>query len=220
MLNCYSFQLNKACFNSFSLLFGGICEIWFCSIDYGDLCFTGLRPDPGFKMEGFEEFKEDAVDTRFQYNAQLYNMMKMYGIESEAEVMSCRISTLHQKLWSERHDITESADMFRKKLVAKFREKFFNDARLDESGCDVETRRQQKASAWYWAAYLDPGCEKYEVTRGRATSREFFRSFPWIVSEYLSQVYMKNRLQGSCRQRSIFVSMWSGLVEVLRDFQG
>ncbi|GMH41422.1 hypothetical protein BSKO_09332 [Bryopsis sp. KO-2023] len=188
----------------------------FCESPHGFQA-GGEPGDVLFCMEGYKDFEDDAVKNRFDYNAQLMMTMKMYGINTEAEIMSCCINSLDEKLWSEKHDITEVAYKLRRNLVARFRKRFEEDEKLlsipDERVRHL--RKLHKASAWYWASYVDEDCETFLV--GNTSQR--FLSFPWVVSDYLAEIYMKNKDSTKYTTRNVYISLWESIITMLREGQ-
>lgn len=173
----------------------------------------GLGPDSGFQMPGYEEFIGEAQRSRADYNLRLANVMRLYGIGTESEVMSCCINGLHQKLWNERHDTTNIIIQFRRNLVREFINRFEADDRVKESyQC-----RLQKASAWYWASYVDPLTEKFTLIRNNDVMTIRFLSFPWVVSNYLAEVYSINRDHNCLAEKNVYLSIWDGLINMMQS---
>lgn len=81
--------------------------------------------DGRFAMPGYEEFLEDAREKRQQYNLKLEGLLRMYGIHSEAELMTGFIEKYHEKLGREKTDIAAMAASVRQNLMKMFREEFF-----------------------------------------------------------------------------------------------
>lgn len=184
-----------------------------CIVNQLMIELAGLGPDSAFQMAGFEAYVDEAKQSRADYNARLMNVMRLYGIETEAEIMSCCINNLHEKLWNERHDASNIITLFRKKLVDEFLARFEADHRL-RAGHHC---RLQKASAWYWASYVDPDCEKFTVIRQKDVVTIRFLSFPWVVSKYLAEIYSTNREHKNLPERNIYMSIWDGLVHTMQS---
>ena len=163
-----------------------------------------MKLDRGFHVPGYEEYEEDADQFRRDYNAQLDHSMRMYGIRTEAELMSGYIEKLHAKVADqEKNDIQDTARLLKKKLIEDFRQRFNKETPNDEES------RLKRASAWYFVTYGNKWpVEKYYIEEGgshgrhKATPTQFL-SFPWVVSDLLAKIYARNAKEGRTSQRSV-----------------
>ena len=119
------------------------------------------HPDEAFKVDGYNDYIAEAHEIFKQYNQEILSIMRMYGIETEAEVWSGVISTFHPRLESELDDVKKNVRFMLEKIKTKYKGIFFTDRRLDvEHGQEEE---KKKASAWYYAAYASRYGDQYAV---------------------------------------------------------
>jgi RNA-dependent RNA polymerase len=132
--------------------------------------------------EGYEHFIENATKWRDYYNANLSAMMDLFGIESEAEILSGYILKVKEQrgiLNKERVDVCTFVSAKMKQLRKRMRVEFF-----EEFGGQSEAVSHQdnlyeairKASAWYFVCYDQASQEPNAVQ---------FLSLPWIIADIL-----------------------------------
>eukprot|EP00210_Caulerpa_lentillifera_P002746 g2625.t1 len=141
-------------------------------------------PDDAFEVPGHEKFYEDAKQTYEEYCDGLETIMKMYGIKTEAELISGHISDVHSRLTEELDDVIKNSKVLMDQIVKAYRKRFFDDPRLE--GTNKDAKHFEKASAWYLAAYGKDRSKEFEIRTTR------FLSFPWIVSEILAKIFLSN----------------------------
>ena len=122
---------------------------------------TRPHPDKAFRVEGYENYIDEAYILFKQYNQEILSIMRMYGIETEAEVWSGAISSFHPRLESELDDVKRNVKFMLKEIVKKYKKIFNNDRQLDEAHGREEEKK--KASAWYYAAYSSDYGDQYSV---------------------------------------------------------
>nr|POE89561.1 rna-dependent rna polymerase 1 [Quercus suber] len=104
--------------------------------------------DSDMEVDGFEDFIDDAVYYKGNYDDKLGNLMDYYGIKTEAEILSGNIIRMG-KSFTKRRDseaITMAVRSLRKEAKAWFNER---GSKLDSEADDVYA----KASAWYHVTY-------------------------------------------------------------------
>uniref|UniRef100_A0A7N2L809 RNA-dependent RNA polymerase n=1 Tax=Quercus lobata TaxID=97700 RepID=A0A7N2L809_QUELO len=135
--------------------------------------------DSDMEVDGFEDFIDDAVYYKGNYDYKLGNMMDYYGIKTEAEILSGNIMRMG-KSFTKRRDaeaITMAVKSLRKEARAWFNEK---GSDLDSEAEDVYA----KASAWYHVTYH----YSYWGTYNEGMNRDHFLSFPWCVYDKLVHI--------------------------------
>ncbi|XP_050275545.1 probable RNA-dependent RNA polymerase 1 [Quercus robur] len=135
--------------------------------------------DSDMEVDGFEDFIDDAVYYKENYDYKLGNMMDYYGIKTEAEILSGNIMRMG-KSFTKRRDaeaITMAVKSLRKEARAWFNEK---GSDLDSEAEDVYA----KASAWYHVTYH----YSYWGTYNEGMNRDHFLSFPWCVYDKLVHI--------------------------------
>ncbi|XP_035220933.1 RNA-dependent RNA polymerase 1-like, partial [Stegodyphus dumicola] len=145
------------------------------SIDYHD-----IKVDPCLRYPGWEKYKEEALKSRNKYNALLRAFLRNYGIQHEAEAFSGAFTNLHCR-FQERNDRAEIEKVVIgciKRLSKSMHEEFLEEFKTSVNVNLTQKRILQKASAWYMVTYSDSDAK--------------FLSFPWIVSELLANIKIKN----------------------------
>ncbi|KAB2604344.1 RNA-dependent RNA polymerase 1 [Pyrus ussuriensis x Pyrus communis] len=132
--------------------------------------------DPDMEVDGFEDYIEDAIYYKGNYDYKLGNLMDYYGIKTEAEILGGSVMRM-SKSFTKRRDadsINMAVRSLRKEARAWFNEK---GTGLDSGADDVYA----KASAWYHVTYHPD----YFGTYNEGLNRDHFISFPWCVYDKL-----------------------------------
>lgn len=141
--------------------------------------------DVAFEVPNYQEFYEDAKVHYKDYCDRLQTIMTMYGIRTEAELISGHINNVHSRLTEELDDVIKNSKILVKNITEEYHKSFFNDHRL--GGPNGEAKQIEKASAWYLVAY---GRQETDELTGVTPVR--FLSFPWIVSKILAKIFVHN----------------------------
>ena len=135
--------------------------------------------DSDMEVDCFEDFIDDAVYYKGNYDYKLGNTMDYYGTKTEAEILSGNIMRMG-KSFTKRRDaeaITMAVKSLRKEARAWFNEK---GSDLDSEAEDVYA----KAAAWYHVTYH----YSYWGTYNEGMNRDHFLSFPWCVYDKLVHI--------------------------------
>ncbi|XP_056022215.1 uncharacterized protein LOC125649621 [Ostrea edulis] len=139
-----------------------------------------LRIDEDFILIGWEKYEEDAVITRNSYNDKLKQLLTLYGIENETEVISGIIRRLRPNrgcLNNEKYEIGQIVKAKMSVVRKRTRERFFQEFG-GESNIDLEHIGKEvllKASAWYQITYHQS-----------PDNPEPLLSFPWVIADVLA----------------------------------
>lgn len=116
---------------------------------------------------------------RNKYNAILSSLLRNYGIEHEAEIISTAFTKLHCRYHerNDRKDVMKVVVACFKKLVSDFMLEFIEEFTQCSDANEMDEAVLQKASAWYVVTYSDPEPK--------------YLSFPWIVHKYLANLKMR-----------------------------
>ena len=135
--------------------------------------------DSDMEVDGFEDFIDDAVYYKENYDDKLGNLMDYYGIKTEAEILSGNIMKMGRSFTKGRDSeaITMAVRSLRKEAKAWFNER---GSQLDPEADDVYA----KASAWYHVTYH----YSYWGTYNEGMNRDHFLSFPWCVYDKLIHI--------------------------------
>ncbi|XP_042904893.1 uncharacterized protein [Parasteatoda tepidariorum] len=141
------------------------------------LAYSDVKMDKDLVYPGWENYKQDAIESRKKYFSLLKAVLRNYGVEHEAEVFSGAFTRLHCRFRDrkDKRDIEKIVILSIKSLVKSMKDEFLEEFKSGEISMP-DTSMLQKASAWYVVTYD----EKNPNPR--------LLSFPWIVSEYLAEV--------------------------------
>ncbi|XP_044472969.1 probable RNA-dependent RNA polymerase 1 [Mangifera indica] len=149
---------------------------------------TAIRSfDSDMEVDGFKKYVNEALHYKCEYDSQLSNLMKHFGIETEAEIVSGCIIKI-AKCFDKRRDldtITSATRSIRKETRAWFK-KSCESGSSNSDGDDAYA----KASAWYYVTYHHSywgHCIKEGI------SREHFLSFPWCIYDTLIEIKNKKK---------------------------
>ncbi|KAB2624281.1 RNA-dependent RNA polymerase 1 [Pyrus ussuriensis x Pyrus communis] len=155
--------------------------------------------DPDMEVDGFEDYIEDAIYYKGNYDYKLGNLMEYYGIKTEAEILSGSVMSM-SKSFTKRRDadsVRAAVRSLRKEARAWFNEK---GTGLDSGADDVYA----KASAWYHVTYHPD----YFGTYNEGLNRDHFISFPWCVYDKLVLI---KKDKASIHMSSLGRQFWDGL---------
>ncbi|KAL5716012.1 RNA-directed RNA polymerase [Ranunculus cassubicifolius] len=135
--------------------------------------------DPDIRVDGFEDFLEEAQYLKGEYDFKLETLMHSYGIESEAEVFCGSIMKLKKSL--NNNQDAETVGLAIGSLKNEVRSWFYNK----KSGTQDDVCA--KASAWYHVTYHPSYWVCYDGAK-----RNHFLSFPWCVCNVLIHIKMRS----------------------------
>ena len=141
------------------------------------------KVDSTLLVPGFESYLVDAGNLYEEYKDQLGTLMNLYGIETEAELLTGCFRKLQNRLGREKTEISEIVNRVLKETRITMRRKFFDEFGLDTTRHDdteIKSDMKRKASAWYYVAY-----EPAHRRGGAAADQEQFLSFPWVVHDVM-----------------------------------
>ncbi|XP_044480605.1 probable RNA-dependent RNA polymerase 1 [Mangifera indica] len=143
--------------------------------------------DSDMEVDGFKKYVNEALHYKCKYDTRLSNLMKHYGIETEAEIVSGYIIKI-AKGFDKRGDldtITSATRSIRKEARA-----WFNESSESGSSNSDGNDAYAKASAWYYVTYHH-SYWGYCIKEG--ISREHFLSFPWCIYDTLIEIKGKKK---------------------------
>ena len=143
--------------------------------------------DSDMEFDGNERFIDDARSIRDRYNGTINKLLNLYGVESEAEIVTGNMLSLKRKRGYLRNEKLETGQVVKAKmnvLRKNFRTLFFEEFIGEMNAGDVALKPSilAKASAWYKVTYSK------EETKDSSSSRNRLLSFPWVVSDLLCQI--------------------------------
>jgi RNA-dependent RNA polymerase len=138
-------------------------------------------------VDGYEDYIDEAVWFKGEYDFKLGNLMDHYGIKSEAEIISGCILKMAK-------NFTKSSDADAIRLAVRSLRKearsWFSEMSADESR-DGHEASYAKASAWYHVTYHPDYWGSYNEGYDL---RPHFISFPWCVFDKLLRIKQRTEL--------------------------
>lgn len=132
--------------------------------------------DRDMRVEGFEDYIDEAKECKAIYDRKLGNLMDYYGIKTEGEILCRAIMKM-----SRNFDRRKSAE-----AIGAAVKSLRNEARswFKKGGGKNSRDVYAKASAWYHVTYHVEYWGKYNV----GMKRNHYISFPWCVYDKLVQI--------------------------------
>lgn len=153
--------------------------------------------DGAFVVKGYKKYVKEARELYSEYSENLDRLMTIYGINTEAELVSGCFRKLHKRLSKERTEVAEIVERLVSDVRMKFRKQFFEEFKMDISRHKSEKLENieihQKASAWYHVAYADSP----SAPRGNTKSTRFL-SFPWVVDDVMASIRERKKTGLAC----------------------
>ncbi|KAL6191260.1 hypothetical protein ACLB2K_037651 [Fragaria x ananassa] len=160
--------------------------------------------DPDMEVDGFEDYIEDAIRYKSEYEYKLGKLMDYYGILTEAEILSGNITNV-SKFFKKRKDL-ESINYAVKSLKKEARTWFMEKPTSDDPS-DIRTDISlyaAKASAWYHVTYH----HRYWGCYNNGMARDHFLSFPWCVFDILIQIKRHHKSKRSSHHSDSRTHLW------------
>lgn len=168
----------------------------------------------------FQKYQEEAKELYEEYSSQLLTLMNLYGIETEAELLSGCFLKLHSRLGREKVEIAEIVSRILAKIRGNFRSKFFKEFDLDEENREadevISEEMQRKASAWYFVAYSHKQATDAAENDPDETPSKQFLSFPWLVDDVMLSIRMRKTFEVQ-ESQSIVASISESVFKVFED---
>lgn len=171
---------------------------------------------PILLVPNFQKYQEEAKELYEEYSGQLHTLMNLYGIETEAELLSGCFLKLHSRLGREKVEIADIVSHVLTKIRGNFRSKFFKE--FEEAGEVFSEEMQRKASAWYYVAYSHKQTtEAMENVPDETPSMQFL-SFPWLVDDVMLSIRKRKALEvQESQSKSIVASISESVFKVFED---
>ena len=156
-----------------------------------------MRVDSSFLLSGHAEYIDKAREVYERYRTEMEALMRLYGIETEAEVFTGCFLKLRNRLRKEK---TEIAEIVGERLFAMrsgFRREFFSEFEHDGQSLVDSTQISKemflKASAWYQVAYMH--AHEHEDDTDPVHGKRLL-GLPWFINDVMLAI--KERKEPSC----------------------
>ena len=157
-----------------------------------------LHVAPSLLVPNFHSYLEEAKELYKDYSGHLQTLMNLYGVETEAELLSGCFQKLHPRLGREKTEIADIVSHVLTTIRITFRTKFFEEFELDETRRgpgEISDEMQRKASAWYYVAYGHQQVTDTSELDSEESSDKQFLSFPWVVDDVLLSIRKRKPFQ-------------------------
>ena len=150
------------------------------------LAIQYLLTSSSLQVFGFEDYVEEAVAYKNEYDVKLIGLMNQYGIETEAELMGGNILRLSRHFRKQFGEVKQRIHLAVNLLKREARAWFFGQQGDEEEEERWEVDHFAKASAWYHVTYHP---DHYNDQFSAATKVKLhLLSFPWVVSDILFRI--------------------------------
>ncbi|CAG8473389.1 2339_t:CDS:1 [Acaulospora colombiana] len=150
--------------------------------------YTDISFDERLRVDGFEQYLEDARATKREYDAELRGLMNQFGVSSEYEVSSGFIVKPTVKIERKKprevqKSVADNIAVIKRQYKKKFEREFYGDGNVIPP--EKEKSMEAKAFAWYYVSY-----HPNEMNDDDPSERMI--SFPWTNWEILTKIAIKN----------------------------
>ena len=148
--------------------------------------------DSALLVPHFQRYQDEAKELYEEYSNQLQTLMNLYGIETEAELLSGCFLKVHSRLGREKVEIADLVGQILTKIRESFRRRFFREFEVNEDirGAEdvISEEMRRKASAWYYVAYSNKQSTDAAENGPDETPSKQFLSFPWLVDDVMLSI--------------------------------
>ncbi|GIY00779.1 RNA-dependent RNA polymerase 1 [Caerostris extrusa] len=164
--------------------------------------------------EGWEDYAKSAEVHRLEYTKRVKNILKKYGLRSEAEVLTGYVGKMNEYTLNryERDNALSIARTYIMDAIKRFRmefnKAFDNERRANNVKSNFQEMKYRMASAWYAVTYRRKDAP--------------LLSFPWILHDLLCEIREKNlklkRLPCSIPESSFIDSSDGRLLQLRQQY--
>jgi RNA-dependent RNA polymerase len=134
---------------------------------------------------GFEDYVEEAIACKNEYDVKLIGLMNQYGIETEAKLMGGNILRLSRHFRKQFGEVKQRIHLAVNLLKREARAWFFGQQGDEEECCQVD--HFAKASAWYHVTYHPDYFHNDQFSAAKKVNLHLL-SFPWVISDILFRI--------------------------------
>ena len=136
---------------------------------------------------GFEDYVEEAIACKNEYDVKLIGLMNQYGIETEAELMGGNILRLSRHFRKQFGEVKQRIHLAVNLLKREARAWFFGQQGDEEEEC-CQVDHFAKASAWYHVTYHPDYFHYNDQFSAAKKVNLHLLSFPWVISDILFRI--------------------------------
>ncbi|KAJ7353981.1 hypothetical protein OS493_030827 [Desmophyllum pertusum] len=156
-----------------------------------------MRVDKSFMLPGHDRYVKKAQEVYQQYRDKMEALMRLYGIDTEAEAFTGCFLRLRNRLRKEKTEIAEIVSERLFALRSDFRREFFREFGKDGQclvdNALISNEMLLKASAWYTVAYThahDQADDPDPVPEKRLLG------FPWFINDVMLAIKERQKPLG------------------------
>ena len=145
-----------------------------------------MRVDKSFLLPGHDRYVEEAREVYQRYRDKMESLMRLYGIETEAEVFTGCFLKLRNRLRKEKTEIAELVGealfAIRSEVRCEFFREFGSDGQWLRDDALISHAMLLKASAWYTVAYTHAQDHADDSDPGHVKR---LLGFPWFINDVM-----------------------------------
>ena len=170
-----------------------------------------MRVDSSFLRSGHAKFIDKAREVYEQYRTEMEALMRLYGIETEAEVFTGCFLKLRNRLRKEKTEIAEIVGERLFAIRSEFRREFFRE--FDHDGqwlvesTQISNEMLLKASAWYQVTYTH--AHEHEDDSDPVHGKRLL-GLPWFINDVMLAIKGRKEPPGSISAQALDVNTMVG----------
>ncbi|XP_027049491.1 uncharacterized protein LOC113676949, partial [Pocillopora damicornis] len=177
-----------------------------------------LRLDKSFLLPGNDGFVKNAKEDYHWYRDKMESLMRLYGIETEAEIITGCFMKLRNRLRKEKTEISEliGEELFAIRLYLRrefFRE-FGSDGQWLKDDALISDEMRLKASAWYRVAYTF--ADDHENDSDPSHEKRLF-GFPWFINDVMLAIKTRKDRPSQPQALDVSATVGQSLVRLFNE---
>lgn len=152
-----------------------------------------------------------------EYQDEMLGLMRLYGIETEAEVFTGCFLKLRNRLQKEKSEIADIVSKLVFHIRSHFRRQFFSE--FDVDGHElledslITYEMLLKGSAWYIAAYK----QSENTEESEATNRKRLLGLPWFVNDVMLAIKKHRKQRSLCQTLDVRTAVGESLIRIFKE---
>ena len=177
-----------------------------------------MRVDKSFLLPGHDEYIEEAKELYQRYRDKMEALMRVYGIETEAEVFTGCFIKLRNRLRKEKTEIAEIVGELLFAIRSDIRREFFREFGKDGQwlvdSAQISNEMLLKASAWYTVAYTHAHkqADDSDPVHGKR-----LLAFPWFINDVMLAIKERKEAPGSAQALDVKSTVGQSLARLFNE---
>lgn len=177
-----------------------------------------VRLDKFFLLPGNNSFVENAKEVYSWYRDRMESLMRVYGIETEAEMITGCFMKLRNRLRKEKTEIAEllGEELFaiRSYLRREFFHKFDRDGQWFKGDVLISDKMCLKASAWYTVAYTHA---HEHADDSDPSPQKMLLGFPWFINDVMLAIETQKDRPSQPQALDVSATVGQSLVRLFHE---